>query len=362
MRILHTEASLGWGGQEIRILSEAEGMVKRGHHVTLLCPAKADIHGESKARGLDVVALPIGRKSPVGVVALSRWLRRNPVDVINTHSSTDAWLVALAGAISRAAPPMVRTRHISAPVPDNVGTRWLYGTASKHIVTTGGQLRNTLINDNGFDPRHITSVPTGIDTARYVPGDRRAARRRVGLPEDAAIVGIVATLRSWKGHRFLLEAFGGLADRGAHLLIVGDGPQRPALGKMVTDLKLEDRVLMPGNQSDVVPWLQALDVCVLPSYANEGVPQAILQAMSCRIPVVSTAVGSILEAVCDGKTGLIVPERQTNPLREALEKLLGDAEMRQRFGDAARKVVLEKFSIETMLDKMEAVFYGAVRG
>jgi glycosyltransferase involved in cell wall biosynthesis len=131
---------------------------------------------------------------------------------------------------------------------------------------------------------------------------------------------------------------------------------------MVTDLKLEDRVLMPGNQSDVVPWLQALDVCVLPSYANEGVPQAILQAMSCRIPVVSTAVGSILEAVCDGKTGLIVPERQTNPLREALEKLLGDAEMRQRFGDAARKVVLEKFSIETMLDKMEAVFYGAVRG
>jgi glycosyltransferase involved in cell wall biosynthesis len=105
-----------------------------------------------------------------------------------------------------------------------------------------------------------------------------------------------------------------------------------------------------------------LDVFALPSYANEGVPQAILQAMSCGIPVVSTGIGSILEAVRDKETGLVVPERQVEPLRAALNRLLGDAELRLTFGDAGRKVALEKFGIEVMLDKMEAVFYGAVRG
>lgn len=362
LHIVHTEASLGWGGQEIRILTEAQGMVGRGHRITLLCPLEANIHREGVACGLDVVALPIGRKKPVGIRALRRWLREHPVDVVNTHSSTDTWLVALANALSKHPTPAVRTRHISAPVPNNAATRWLYGTASKHIVTTGERLRNTLIDDNGFDPQHITSVPTGIDTGRYVPGERRAARRQLELPEDVHMVGIVATLRSWKGHSYLLEAFSDIADRNARLLIIGDGPQRTALERLVAVLKLEDRVLMPGNQSDVVPWLQALDVFALPSYANEGVPQAILQAMSCGIPVVSTGIGSILEAVRDKETGLVVPERQVEPLHAALNRLLGDAELRLTFGDAGRKVALEKFGIEVMLDKMEAVFHGAVRG
>jgi glycosyltransferase involved in cell wall biosynthesis len=362
LHIVHTEASLGWGGQEIRILTEARGMAERGHRVTLLCPPEATIHREGVAAGLDVVPLPIGRKKPIGIAALRRWLRERAIDVINTHSSTDAWLMAVAATLCKAAPPMVRTRHISAPVPDNFATRWLYGVASTHIVTTGERLRNTLIDDNGFDPRHITSVPTGIDTQRYIPGDRRMARRQLGLPEEAHIVGIVATLRSWKGHSYLLEAFAGLADRSARLLIVGDGPQRTGLEKLVGVLNLTDRVLLPGNQADVVPWLQALDVFALPSYANEGVPQAILQAMSCGIPVVSTSIGSILEALRDGETGLVVPERQVEPLRGALEKLLGDAELRLRLGDTGRLMVVEKFGIEVMLDKMEAIFQRAVHG
>jgi glycosyltransferase involved in cell wall biosynthesis len=362
LHIAHTEASLGWGGQEIRILTEAQGMLERGHQITLLCPPEANIHREGIAAGLDVVALPIARKKPLGVAAVRRWLSEHPVDIVNTHSSTDAWLVALAGSVSKITPPMVRTRHISAPVANNAATRWLYGTASRHIVTTGERLRNALIDNNGFDPQHITSVPTGIDTKRYIPGNRRAARRQLGLSEDANIVGIVATLRSWKGHSYLLEAFAGLEDRNACLAIVGDGPQRAAIDKLITEFGLRKRVLMPGNQSDVVPWLQALDVFVLPSYANEGVPQAILQAMSCGIPVVSTGIGSILEAMRDEETGLVVPEREPGPLRHAIERLFGDAELRLRFGDAARKVALEKFGTEVMLDKMEAVFSQVVRG
>src|SRR6266849_5527034 len=126
MRILHTEASLGWGGQEIRILDEAEGISRRGHSVALAAPREASIFQAALKRGLDVVPLPIGRKNLRGLFALRRWLQAHPVDVINTHSSTDSWLAALACATLPGAPAIVRTRHIFASISTNFPTRWLY--------------------------------------------------------------------------------------------------------------------------------------------------------------------------------------------------------------------------------------------
>jgi glycosyltransferase involved in cell wall biosynthesis len=359
LHIVHTEASLGWGGQEIRILTEAAGMILRGHQVTLLCPPQARIFQEAGLRGVPVESLEIGRKNLKGLLAMYRWLKNHRVDVINTHSSTDTWLVALASALLPVAPPLVRTRHISAPVPDNLPTRWLYQSATRHVVTTGEKLRRQLIEQNRYDPASLTSVPTGIDTAHFVPGEREAARRSLGLAADGMVVGIVATLRSWKGHTYLLDAFAGLADRSTRLLIVGDGPQRDALQARVAELGLGERVVMPGNQRDVLPWLHAIDIFVLPSYANEGVPQALLQAMSCGLPVIGTPIGSITEAVEHQRTGLIVEPRQTNRLRNALELLLGDPVLRHNLGAAAVVDGRNRFGMEKMLDKMESIFMEA---
>lgn len=359
LHIVHTEASLGWGGQEIRILTEAAGMMQRGHRVTLLCPAGAKIYEEARLRGVPAVALPVGRKNLRGVLALHRWLRNNPADILNTHSSTDTWLAALASLLPGEQAPIVRTRHISAPIPNNRATRWLYQSATRHIVTTGEKLRQQLIDDNGYKPENITSVPTGIDTSRFIPGDKRLVRRQLGLPEEGTIIGIVATLRSWKGHTYLLDAFTALGDPTAHLLIVGDGPQRDALQKKVAELGLQERVIMPGNQRDVLPWLQAMDIFVLPSYANEGVPQALLQAMLCALPIITTPVGSILDALQNGKNGLIVEPKNAAPLQQALKRLLQEPELRLALGEHARIDGLEKFGLQAMLDKMEAIFHNA---
>lgn len=361
LRIVHTEASLGWGGQEIRILTEAAGMLQRGHHVTILCPAEARIYTEAKTRNLPVVALPIGRKNLRGLLALRRWLKTHPVEVINTHSSTDSWLAALAVQSLGKHTPVVRTRHISSPIPRNLATRWLYQTASQHIVTTGEKLREQLIGANQFTSEKITSVPTGIDTSHFVPGNRTAARALLGLPQDTPIVGIVATLRSWKGHRYLVEAFAKLHDRQTRLLIVGDGPMRQPLETQIRELGLTERVIMSGNQRDVLPWLQAMDVFVLPSYANEGVPQAILQAMLCGLPIVTTSVGSITEAIHDGQTGLIVQPQNAAVLKHAIQHLLEDAELRCTLGDAARQHALAHFGFEAMVERMEQIFRNAVQ-
>ena len=356
MHIVHSESSCGWGGQEIRVLEEAAGMLARGHRVTLLCPREARIHDEAASRGVPAVALPIARKGLAGLFAMRAWLATAGCDVLNSHSSTDSWLAALALLGTRPRPALVRTRHISAAIPDNIATRWLYQTATRRIVTTGERLREQLIRDNRFRPQTIVSVPTGIDLARFAPADRAQAKARLGLDPAQVCIGIVATLRSWKGHRYLVEAFAGLEEKNARLLIVGDGPGRDNLREQVARLGLEARVLMPGNQSDVAPWLQALDVFALPSYANEGVPQALMQAMAAGVPVISTPVGSIGELVRHEKTGLIVPAQDAAALGAAIERLLAGPALGERLAQAARAWVSSRCSRERMLDSMEAVF------
>jgi glycosyltransferase involved in cell wall biosynthesis len=238
-----------------------------------------------------------------------------------------------------------------------MATRWLYQSATRHIVTTGERLREQLIRDNHFRAETITSVPTGIDLARYVPAaDKAQAKARLGLDPALVCIGIVATLRSWKGHRYLVESFSGLKRKDARLLLVGDGPGRDNLKRQVAQLGLEARVLMPGNQADVLPWLQALDVFALPSYANEGVPQALMQAMAAGVAVISTPVGSIGELVRHEETGLMVPPQDAAALGAAIERLLDEPALGQRLAQAARAWVSGHYSRERMLDGMETVF------
>ena len=362
LNIVHTEASLGWGGQEIRILTEAEGMRARGHIVRILCPENATIFNEAIKREIPVTPLPIGRKNLVGLKAIYRWLRKNKVDVINTHSSTDSWLVALVSLFLKEAPPMVRTRHISAPVPKNLPTRWLYTRATRHIVTTGECLRETLIRDNHCRKSRVTSIPTGVDAARFRPGDKIEARRALGLDPSARYIGIVATLRSWKGHLYLIDAFAQLFadDTNIELLIVGDGPMREVIEERVAQLGLSSKVILAGRQDAIELWLQALDVFCLPSYANEGVPQAMLQAMLTELPIVSTPVGSIPEAVTDGVSGLLVAPKDVEALTKAIRRLLTDQAVTGRLGAAARETAVRHFGLDTMVFRMEAVFRNTI--
>ncbi|HYD75502.1 glycosyltransferase family 4 protein [Ramlibacter sp.] len=362
MKILHTEASAGWGGQELRILAEMQGLRERGHVLELAAPASARIHREAAELGFRVHDVPIGRKAVRGIAAMRALLAREGYDLVNTHSSTDTWLTALANRLLRRPPPLVRTRHISAPVSRNRATRWLYDRACTAIVTTGETLRRELIEANGFTHVPIRSVPTGIDPARFQPGDPVRARAELGLPARTT-VGILATLRSWKGHRFLVEAIGLLRGRGLdlQLLVVGDGPQREALEAQVAAAGLGDVVRFIGHDPRPERWLRALDLFVLPSYANEGVPQALMQAMMSGLPCITTDVGAIGEIAKPGSTAVLVPTQDSAALADAIERLLADPEQRRRLGASAREFALARCTRAAMCDAMEEVFADAIR-
>lgn len=368
MNIVHTEASCGWGGQEIRILLEARGMIDRGHCVSILAPLESRIFLEASHFGVPTIPLSIQRKTFAGLVALRKLLARLPVDVINTHSSTDSWLAALATASLKKTLPIVRTRHISTKVRNTQPNRWLYRHASRFVVTTGESLRQALITDLNLNPARVVSIPTGVDTRIFHPStavQRCAARKMIGANEMCFVIGIIATLRDWKGHRNLIEAF---ADRfhtptnNAKLIIVGDGPQRSALEALVVDLKLSGKVLFTGNQTDVLPWLHSFDAFALPSYANEGIPQAILQAMAGGVPVVTTDVGAIGELAINDRTALVVRKQNSSELAAALLRIREDSVLRERITSNALNLVDNHHRMETMLQKMEAVFSAATSG
>ncbi len=366
LRILHTESSLGWGGPELRILTEAAGLRRRGHDVRIASPRQAPIFVEAERFGIPVLALPIRRAGALGLLALRRALESERVDIVHSHGTADSWLAALAcraGWLGKRRPPaLVHTRHWMSPLPRGAATGWLYARAMAEIVTTGEVIRQQLIQATGVSPARVASIPTGIDLERFAPGDQQVARRALQLPDGVPLVGIVAPLHRAKGHRYLVEAMTLLTRRETRLLIVGDGPERASIQAQVRALGLGDTVRLAGAQQDVAPWLRALDIFALPSYADEGVPQALLQAMAVGIPCVTTDAGAIGEIAIDDTTALVVAKQNAVALAAGIGRLLDAAALRARLAWAARERVQSKFGIEAMLDAMEAVLRRAANG
>ena len=181
LRILHTEASLGWGGQEIRVLTEAQVFIKHGHEVFLAADIKSQIAKKASAYGIKAIPINLNKKRLSDLFELRKLIKETMPNVINCHSSTDHWLSAIARLTIKAKPAIVRTRHISTHVHRNKPTKWLYNSGADAIMTTGQLIRTQLLADNFVNEKTIFSVPTGIDTNRFSPGDRLQQKKLLGL-------------------------------------------------------------------------------------------------------------------------------------------------------------------------------------
>jgi glycosyltransferase involved in cell wall biosynthesis len=359
LHIVHTESSGGWGGQDMRVLAESVGLIERGHRVSIVTAGRHRLHQEALKRGVPTVDLPLHKKRFKDFWALRRWLAANAgdIDIINTHSSTDAWLTAAVGVTLGTMPPVIRTRHVSSPVSRRATTRWLYRRAICHLVTTGEALRQSLHRDNGIPLAHMTSVPTGTDLRRFTPGGRAQARRLHGLA-GGPWIGILAMMSHFKGHRDLFAAFKTLrqSQPELRLLVIGDGPNRQAFEAEVRAQGLAEAVRFVGYVADPETWLPALDVFVHPSTGDEGVPQSVLQAMACSLPVITTAVGGLPDAARHEETALVVPKGDPAAIAAAVTRLQRDPALAARLARDGRIHVETHFSRTVMLDRMESLF------
>ena len=141
----------------------------------------------------------------------------------------------------------------------------------------------------------------------------------------------------------------------AVLVIVGEGPYRPVIEEKVQGLGLAEQVRLVGHQEWIPDWLALMDAFVLASYAHEGVPQALLQALAMGKPVVATRTGGIPEVILPEETGLLAPARDSQALAQAMSRLARDASLREKFSQQGPQVA-SRYSLDRMADALEALY------
>jgi glycosyltransferase involved in cell wall biosynthesis len=169
----------------------------------------------------------------------------------------------------------------------------------------------------------ITVIPNGVDIARFVPGDAKAARRRFGLDPEGIWLGSAGRLETVKGHDVLIDAMALLPDQQLHLAIAGDGSKRQALQAQATARGVAQRVHFLGLCTDMPALLPAFDVFCLPSRA-EGLPLSVLEAQAVGVPVVASDVGALREAICPA-VSRVVPAGNAAALANGITDVLSQA-------------------------------------
>jgi glycosyltransferase involved in cell wall biosynthesis len=356
--ILHTEWSSGWGGQEMRIVAESVAMRARGHKMVIACQPDSQILREAKAAGIPTVPMRLRKGLDVaGIARCVQAIRAHGIDLVHTHSSPDAWTCGMAARL--AGVRVIRSRHLSTPVKPGWTSRLVYGRLADRVITSGQAIRDHLIAINAMDPARIVSIPAGIDVQRFAPvADPLPARHELGFDDADFVIGIVAVLRSWKGHAHLIDAVHRLAAENVpvKLLIVGTGPQEEALKHKVSQLGMDSRVLMLGYRTDVPRLIGAMDCSVLPATKNEATSQALPQALAMKIPVIATAVGGLPEVVIDQQTGLLIPPGDADALCRALLWVHQHPAEAKQMAERGHAHVHAKFTFERMVDRTEAVY------
>ena len=354
MRILHTESSKGWGGQENRTLNELITMRARGHELAVVSRPGARIIERAKEAGFATFTVDMrGAIDLPAILKLRSAIKAFRADVVNTHSGRDTQLAGMAARTLAHRPRIVRTRHLALPIT----SRFTYSVLPDHVVTVSKYVEDYLVSA-GVPREGITTVSTGVDFSRY---DRATVagnlRDELGLPADSLLIGTVAILRAKKGHAEILDAAPEVLRRfpKAHFVFAGDGPQTDNLKARIAADGLEGRVHLLGLRRDMTNVLASLDVFVLPTH-QEALGTAFIEAGAMGLPAVATRVDGVPEVIQEGTTGFLVPAQQGHALIEPICRLLGDAILRQSMGANAREFVHRKFSREVMAEGMERLY------
>jgi glycosyltransferase involved in cell wall biosynthesis len=359
MRILHTEWSDGLGGQEKRVLAELVGLAGRGHDVFLVCRQEGRIRAEAQQHGISVFALPL--KSPLDVSSILRLrtiMTEQGVEIVNTHSGIDSWIGGIAAKLARV-PLLVRTRHLNIPLRRSIFNFVHY--LPDLYITCGDNMRKTLVDRCGFPGGQVVSIPTGVPAEFFSVARNDAAKKEFGLGPGTLVITNVGILRRVKGHETTFRAVSAVVREFplARFLIVGDGPRRAELERMVDDLGIQEYVIFTGFIGDIGRVYACTDVAILSSW-SEGLPQSVLQALACAVPVVATRVGGVPEVVQHEKTGFLAEPGDHDGFAQEILRVLREPEKAYQMALAGRELVKNNHSVGHMLDQLEHLYAGMI--
>lgn len=336
------------GGAEDYFLRLVRSLREAGHRVIVVTKGNTPLRAEIEKLDVELHAWHTrGKFDPVTLWKLFRLIKREKVDIINTHLTTASWMGSLAGKLTGV--PVVAHVHAA-----DSKTFFQY---ANYLVAVAQGVKDHL-TAQGVASKRIPLLYYGIDLERYSnPLPTAEAKKRLGLPAEARTVGVVGHLSERKGHRFLLEALHRAQDKTGpvHALFAGEGVLEGALREQAGELGLADRVHFLGFRRDVVDVVSAFDVFVLPSM-KEGLSIAVMEAMALRRPVIATAIAGMPEVVHDGETGLLVPAADSEALSKALERMFCDRNLSEKFARSGREFLESHFDQRMRLREVDETF------
>lgn len=355
LKVTHVVLSLDVGGLERNVVNQVREGRALGQSVSVICLERLGVLASQVEKlGGDVVCVDKKPGIQIPLIGKLRSVLRdlNP-NVIHTHQIPTLFYAGLASRWLRRPARVVHTEHGLPLFADRARTRWLGRVSGLHcdLFFCLTQEMAQEVKKYWIVPgRKIRLIRNGIETANYCdPGNSHALRQSLGIPAEATVIGTVGRLAEIKRYDLLIRSFASLKRHcpDAHLLMVGDGPQKPVLQRLVEELDLGTRVHFAGYQTNVSDYLHAMNCFALTS-SSEGTPQAVLEASVARLPVVASRVGGLPELIDDGRTGILFPPGDEEALTRELLNVIQNKELAHRLGDAAGQRVQSLYGIGRM--------------
>ncbi len=375
LRVAHIITRLILGGAQENTLYTVIGQ-QRDYDVTLIIGVddgqEGSLHARAHAAGVRMIVVPtlVRPIRPLtdvrALIALVHLLRRGRYDIVHTHSSKAGILGRIAARLA-GVPIVVHTLH--SLVFHDYQAKWknavyvflkkICARLTDVMIAVNEQTAKGAIAAGIGRPEQYVTIFSGFELERFVGiGNRlspQEAKRRLGIPEDAPVVGKIARLFPLKGHDQFFDAAERIAalNPSTWFLLVGDGPLRMELERRARAAGLADRTVFAGRvpPEDVPACIQAMDV-VIHSSLREGIARVLPQAGAAGKPVVTFALDGAPEVIRDGISGFLVPPLDTEALAARTVELVTDPVRRRVFGEAAQAFVVSQFSVEQMVRRI----------
>jgi glycosyltransferase involved in cell wall biosynthesis len=349
-----------WGGGENLIYNLAIHLTRRKHKIWVVGREKSEFLSHFLGGDINLVPMHIrGDFDPANILSLAYLILKEKIDFVWVNFNKD---LRIGGIASKFAKRAKIIWGMGVLLPETSLVHRLTGKyLPDKIVVPSQSLKDQLKRFPWIEPEIVKVIPIGIDLSCFdldLKKEREELFQHYKLDPRTTLIGVPARLVEAKGHRYFLQAIPEIIQTlpEVKFLFAGDGSEKEDLRRLSSRLNLDNYIIFAGHVREIFQTMAGFDLLVLPSI-SEGFGEVLAEGMALQKPIVSTLVGGIPEIVEDRKTGILVPSKNPHLLAQAIITLLQDKNLASRLGEEGRKRVESYYTIDKMIDKIEALFY-----